>query len=194
MKIDGRELAEQLYQDLEKRVGELQEKNLTPHLVVILVGNNPASEAYVLQKQRAGERIGAKVTILNYPEDINTEILEEKIKLLNEDPYVHGILIQRPLPAHLDSNKLSLLTKPQKDVDGFNPDSAFTLPLPLAIVYILKQIYRIIQDGVTSGEGFPSSARNEVRTSDGRGARQDPLKNLYINAKKRNSHCKINQF
>jgi len=141
MKLIGRDIAEKIYQTLKDRVGELQKKNIIPHLVVILIGESPASVAYVKQKVTKGEEIGCKVTVLRYNPTITTEELEEKIKLLNGDPYVHGILIQRPVPQHVDIDKLESLTDPEKDIDGFHPDSPYTLPLPLAVVKILEEIY-----------------------------------------------------
>src|SRR5258708_626337 len=110
MKLRGKDIAEKLYGELGKRVGKLKKKNIVPHLVVLLVGENPASVAYVTQKQKKGEEIGAKVTVLNYKTSVTTQELEEKVKLLNIDPFVHGILIQRPLPEQIDVNKLEILT------------------------------------------------------------------------------------
>lgn len=141
MRLSGKEISQKLYANLQKRVAKLQKKKITPHLVVILVGENPASVAYVKQKQKNGEEIGAKVTVLNYKTDVTTEELEEKVKLLNIDPYVHGILIQRPLPEQIAVDKLEMLTDPQKDIDGFHPKSPYTLPLPLAVVKILEEVY-----------------------------------------------------
>jgi len=128
MRLSGKDISQKLYADLKKRVEKLQKKKIIPHLVVILVGENPASVAYVRQKQKNGEGIGAKVTVLNYKTDVTTEELEEKVKLLNEDPFVNGILIQRPLPEQIDVAKLEAITDPQKDIDGFHPDSPYTLP------------------------------------------------------------------
>ena len=116
--LDGKEIAAKVYQTLKVRVGELQQKNITPHLVVILIGENPASVAYVKQKKTKGEEIGCKVTVLTYEENVTTEELEQKITELNNDPKVHGILVQRPVPEHIDIAKLELLTKPEKDIDG----------------------------------------------------------------------------
>jgi methylenetetrahydrofolate dehydrogenase (NADP+)/methenyltetrahydrofolate cyclohydrolase len=141
MRLSGKDISQKLYDDLKKRVAKLQKKNITPHLVVLLVGENPASVAYVKQKQKNGEELGAKVTVLNYKTDVTTVELEEKVKLLNIDPFVHGILIQRPLPDQVDEKKLELITDPQKDIDGFHPDSPYTLPLPLAVVKILEEVF-----------------------------------------------------
>jgi methylenetetrahydrofolate dehydrogenase (NADP+) / methenyltetrahydrofolate cyclohydrolase len=141
MRLSGKEIAEKLYGELKGRVGKLQKEHVTPHLVVILVGENPASVAYVRQKEKNGVEIGAKVTVLRYDTSVTTKELEEKVKLLNVDPYVHGILIQRPLPEQIDVDKLELLTDPQKDIDGFHPDSPYTLPLPLAVGKILEEVH-----------------------------------------------------
>jgi len=141
MKLSGRDIAEKLYGDLKERIAKLQKKNIIPHLVVILVGENPASIAYVTLKQKKGEEIGAKVTMLRYNTDVTTDELIEKVKLLNSDPYVHGILIQRPLPEQIDVEKLELTTSPEKDIDGFHPDSPYILPLPLAVGKILEEVY-----------------------------------------------------
>ncbi|HSW47569.1 MAG TPA: bifunctional 5,10-methylenetetrahydrofolate dehydrogenase/5,10-methenyltetrahydrofolate cyclohydrolase [Candidatus Saccharimonadales bacterium] len=162
MRVDGKEIAEKIYKELEDRVGDLKKKNIVPHLVVILVGKNPASVAYVTLKQRKGEEIGAKITVLKYNTDITTYELIEKIKLLNIDPFVHGILIQRPLPEQIDVDKLEQLTNPEKDVDGFNPDSPYTLPLPLAVIKILEEIYKIkARDTLDTRDTFISWLKNQ---------------------------------
>src|SRR5258706_3619302 len=117
MKIDGRQIAEKIFAKLRSTVGELQKKNITPHLAVILVGENLASVAYVMQKQKQGEKIDAKVTVYRYEEDVTTDELLKKIEQLNEDRSIHAILIQRPLPAHIAVEKLELETDPKKDID-----------------------------------------------------------------------------
>lgn len=141
MRIDGKEIAEKIFEDLKVRIGELRKKNVIPHLTVILVGANPASVAYVTLKQKKGEAIGAIVTLLKYEITVSTNELINIVKELNTNPKVHGILIQRPLPEQIDVEKLELLTDPEKDVDGFHPDSPYTLPLPLAVVKILQEVF-----------------------------------------------------
>lgn len=174
MRIDGKEIAEKIYKDLENRVGDLKKKNIIPHLVVILVGENPASVAYVTLKQKKGEAIGAQITILRYNTDITTGELAEKVKLLNIDPFVHGILIQRPLPPQIDVEKLENITNPEKDVDGFHPNSPYTLPLPLAVVRILQEVYEETKatketneekTSVSFGSSVSSRAFNDWLTS-----------------------------
>lgn len=148
MRLEGKDIAEKIYQTLRGRVEKLKQQNITPHLVVFLIGKNPASVAYVTQKQKKGEEIDCKVTVLKFPETVTTQELEEKITLLNNDPYVYGILIQRPVPSHIDIAKLERITDPEKDIDGFHPASPYTLPLPLAVVKILEEVYQQIGSGV----------------------------------------------
>lgn len=178
MKVNGTEIAAKLYEDLQKRVNKLKKKRVVPHLVVFLVGENPASVAYVTLKQKKGEEIGAKVTILRYDTSITTKDLAEKVTLLNDDPFVHGILIQRPLPDQIDVEQLELLTNPEKDIDGFHPDSPYILPLPLSVVKILEEIYEIqIAQGV-AGVGTPLERLQEAKRpkpSERGDSRQDPV-------------------
>lgn len=157
MQLSGKDIAEKVYQTLRKRVEHLQEKNITPHLVVFLIGENPASVAYVRQKQTKGEEIGCKVTVLNLPTTITTEELEEKVEELNEDPTVHGILIQRPVPDHVEIAKLELLTNPEKDIDGFHPDSPYTFPIPMAVIKILQEVFE-----ETKGTQGPNENKTSV--------------------------------
>lgn len=172
MRIDGHEIAETMYGDLRKRVAKLQKKGITPHLVVFLVGENPASVAYVTLKQKRAEEIGAKVTVLTFYTSVTTEELAEKVQLLNEDPYVHAILIQRPLPEQIDVHKLELLTNPQKDIDGFHPDSPYTLPLPLAVGKIIEEVYEMelssSRSGVAAVEGHPTAHSRGAASTDGK--------------------------
>jgi len=183
MKIDGHEIAEKMYEDLKKRVAKLKKHDVIPHLVVFLVGENPASVAYVTLKQKKGEEIGAKVTLMNFDTSVTTEELEEKVKLLNIDPFVHAILIQRPLPEQIDVNKLELLTNPEKDIDGFHPKSPYTLPLPLAVGKILEEVFILSnneEQGVArAGDPHRAPAAN-ARTSDGGKAGQDPVSTEYL--------------
>lgn len=151
MVIDGKALATNILDDLKKRVGELQNPSIpkgttsdegciTPHLMVILVGNDASSTAYVRQKELKTELINAEISVLRYGEDITENQLLLKLNELNEDPTVHGIIVQRPLPPHIDPEKITHATNPKKDVDGFHPDSRFTPPIALAIEKILEEI------------------------------------------------------
>jgi methylenetetrahydrofolate dehydrogenase (NADP+) / methenyltetrahydrofolate cyclohydrolase len=143
VRIDGTEIAGKIFEELKLRVEKLKQIGITPHLAVILVGENPASVAYVTLKQKKGEAIGAAVDVIRFDTAVTTTELVHKIEELNRDKSVHGILVQRPLPPQIDVEKLELLTNPEKDIDGFHPDSPYTLPLPLAVVKILEEVYKM---------------------------------------------------
>ena len=118
--LDGKKVAEHVLEDVKKRVSILKKK---PHLVVILVGDNPASQIYVKNKHLKAQEVGIKSTILTYSNDITETELLNKIDELNQDNNVTGILVQLPLPDHIDKNKVINTISPLKDVDGFNPEN-----------------------------------------------------------------------
>lgn len=120
--ISGKEISKEIREELKKEVQELKEKHgVTPGLVTILVGNNPASVSYVTAKQKAAHDLGFYSVQDNQPEDISEEALLDLIKKYNEDPKIHGILVQLPLPKHIDERKVIYAIDPRKDVDGFHP-------------------------------------------------------------------------
>lgn len=149
MVIDGKAIALQVLDELKRRVGELEKNNLHPHLAVILVGDDASSEAYVRQKELKAKQIGAELTLFRYSSEITEEELLKKIEDLNNDPSIHGIIIQRPLPVHIDGEKITLATSPQKDIDGFHPKSPFTPPIALAVEEILKKTYKYQKVNIT---------------------------------------------
>lgn len=140
MRIDGTAIANSIFEDIRERVGELQAKHVTPHLVVLLVGDDPASVAYVEQKKKKGEAVGVKVTVFSYPQTVNPGEVLQKVKELNNDPSVHGIIVQRPLPESFDLEQIARATNPQKDVDSFHPDSPFNPPIAEAVIAILQDV------------------------------------------------------
>lgn len=118
--IDGKVVSDALRSDMKQRVIALKSRDIVPGLAVILVGDNPASEVYVRNKVRACESIGVHSTVTKLPADTPaTEVLDELTKL-NADLTVHGILVQLPLPDHIDENKILETIDPLKDVDGFH--------------------------------------------------------------------------
>ena len=140
MIIDGREIAQEILEDLKKKVGEFKKKKITPHLHIITLTTDSASQAYVSQKKLKGGEIGAKITVENLPSDTKTEELLAKVEKLNNDQNVHGIIIQRPIPEHIDENLIANSINPKKDVDGFHPKSKFSPPIALAVLKILEKI------------------------------------------------------
>ena len=120
--ISGTEIAAQIREELKTEVAEMKEKHgVVPGLVTILVGANPASISYVTGKQKAAHEIGFFSTQDDQPADISEEDLLKLIAKYNNDPKIHGILVQLPLPKHIDEKKVLNAIDPDKDVDGFHP-------------------------------------------------------------------------
>lgn len=119
--IDGKAIAAEIRAEVAIKVRKLKENGITPCLAVILVGENPASVSYVTGKQKALSEVGMKDRSIRLPENTDESELLEIIGKLNEDDSVHGILVQLPLPKHIDEEKIILAIKPEKDVDGFHP-------------------------------------------------------------------------
>ncbi len=122
--IDGKQVAENLTTNLEKEVSKF---NVKPHLVVIQVGDNTASSIYVNLKKKKAEQIGIKSTVINYPDNISEEELIKKLQTLNSDTSVNAILVQLPLPKHINADNIINVISPQKDVDGFTAENTGNL-------------------------------------------------------------------
>jgi methylenetetrahydrofolate dehydrogenase (NADP+) / methenyltetrahydrofolate cyclohydrolase len=116
--IDGKKISLEILDDLTKKIGQLEEK---PGLAFILVGENPASQTYVRQKKKTCAAIGIKSTLIELPNETTQEELVSHIKRLNEDTSIHGILVQLPLPLHINDKAIMFAIDPAKDVDGFHP-------------------------------------------------------------------------
>ena len=120
--IDGKALAVKLQGELAEKTARLKaETGQVPGLVVILVGENPASQVYVRNKERSALAAGFRSEVVRVPESISQEDLLALIDRYNQDPLWHGILVQLPLPAHIDDEAVLLAIDPNKDVDGFHP-------------------------------------------------------------------------
>ncbi|MDG1549399.1 MAG: bifunctional methylenetetrahydrofolate dehydrogenase/methenyltetrahydrofolate cyclohydrolase FolD [Candidatus Poseidoniaceae archaeon] len=119
--LDGKACAAAVEESLKERINKCQHAGITPHIAVIIVGDDPASHVYVGAKIRACQRLGIKSTHIEMPESSKETELVEVIKELNNDDSVHGILIQSPLPNHMNEELLTDLIDPLKDVDGFHP-------------------------------------------------------------------------
>ena len=125
--IDGNALAQQVRAEVAGRVAALKSRGVQPHLTVILVGEDPASQVYTRSKVADSEQTGLSATLERYPADMTEADLLARIAALNADASVHGILVQLPLPAHMDSHAVIEAIAPQKDVDGFHVASAGAL-------------------------------------------------------------------
>lgn len=144
--LNGRILADQIQLSLKNEITTLSH---IPHLAVVFVGNNPASSVYVNMKTKVAEKVGIKSTIHHLDENISTKELQDKIHQLNNDKDVDGILVQLPLPAHIDTNTIIETIAPQKDADGLtskNQGGLMTgyptlLPCtPLGCLHLIKQV------------------------------------------------------
>lgn len=125
--IDGNALAAQIRAEVAGRTAALKARGIQPHLAIILVGDNPASQVYVKSKAADSEQTGLKATLERYPASLPESALLERIAALNADAGVHGILVQLPLPAHLNASRVIEAIAPEKDVDGFHIASAGAL-------------------------------------------------------------------
>lgn len=122
--LDGKALAEEMRAELSEQAAEfIQDSGVVPCLAAVLVGDNPASEIYVRNKQRACDRLGIESKLHRLPEDTSMEELLTVVNRLNRDENVHGILVQLPLPAGLDETRILRAVSPLKDVDAFHPEN-----------------------------------------------------------------------
>ena len=147
--IDGKAISAQIREEIAEKVKLYNEKTgLRPGLAVIIVGENPASQVYVRNKKKACEQVGFNSWVYEMPESTTQDELNALIDKLNGDPGVHGILVQLPLPKHLDEEEVILRIKPEKDVDAFHPynvgritigDPQFLPCTPAGIMELLKR-------------------------------------------------------
>lgn len=122
--IDGKSIALQVRQGLQPRVDALKARGITPGLTVVVVGDDPASAIYVRNKERASQKLGMNGTVMRLPEQTTQEELLEVVRKLNADESIHGILVQLPLPSHIDEQAILRAIDPDKDVDGFHAMNA----------------------------------------------------------------------
>lgn len=125
--IDGKALSEQLRKEVATRAAALKSKGVTPGLAVVLVGDNQASQVYVRNKVKACEDVGFHSVLEKYDASMTEAELLARVEALNNDPSIHGILVQLPLPKHIDDHKVIETISPAKDVDGFHVASAGAL-------------------------------------------------------------------
>jgi methylenetetrahydrofolate dehydrogenase (NADP+) / methenyltetrahydrofolate cyclohydrolase len=147
--IDGKQIAKKMHEEISREVEKLKIENIIPGLVVILVGNNPASRTYVKSKEKTCTNLGMHSVLIELPETISEVELLAKIDELNQDSSIHGILIQLPLPKHINEKKVIETIVPEKDVDGFHPinvgrmmtgQDAFLPCTPYGIMVMLEEM------------------------------------------------------
>jgi methylenetetrahydrofolate dehydrogenase (NADP+) / methenyltetrahydrofolate cyclohydrolase len=146
--INGKEIAEKKRLEIAEEVISLKSRGVTPGLAVILVGNNHASRTYVTNKEKACRELGMNSVLIEMPEEVSEEELLSKIGELNTDSNIHGILVQLPIPKHIDEKKVIESISPLKDVDGFHPinigrmmtgQNAFLPCTPYGIMVLLEE-------------------------------------------------------
>lgn len=147
--IDGKKLADKIHENVAREVEALKsEKNITPGLAVILVGNNPASQTYVKMKAKACKEVGFYSIVHEMPESITQDEIISTIEMMNNNPRIDGILVQLPLPKHIDTTKILEVVDPKKDVDGFHPYNvgrmvtgldSFVACTPLGVMEMFKE-------------------------------------------------------
>ena len=150
MIIDGKKSAEELRKELKKKITELKSDfNAVPALTVILVGDDPASKIYVKNKEKSAKEIGINSEVIRYPSNIEEKTVLEKIIELNKNKNISGILVQLPLPEHINKKKVIETILPNKDVDGFHPINVGNLSsghdsnipcTPLGCYLLLKKV------------------------------------------------------
>ena len=121
--ISGTEIAREIRAELKERASRLKEKGVTPGLAMIRVGEDPASVSYVSGKEKAAEEIGVWSETIVLPESASEDELLSKVEEMNKAEHVDGILVQLPLPKHINSDRVLTLIDPAKDVDGFHPST-----------------------------------------------------------------------
>jgi len=121
MIIDGKKLAKKLNKNSRQRITQLRKQGIVPGIAVILVGNDPASEIYTRNKHRLARKLGINSTMYRFPDNVDQKTIINKIKELNLDNQVDGILVQKPLPSQLDGEQIINEINPEKDIDGLHP-------------------------------------------------------------------------
>jgi methylenetetrahydrofolate dehydrogenase (NADP+)/methenyltetrahydrofolate cyclohydrolase len=148
--IDGKVIAAQVREEVKEAVEALKQKGVQPGLTVILVGDDPASHTYVRGKEKACQEVGIRSEVIKLPASISEEALLAEVRRCNEDPAVHGILVQLPLPSHIHEQVIIETIDPRKDVDGFHPvnvglltigqkERAFVSCTPYGVMEMLKK-------------------------------------------------------
>jgi methylenetetrahydrofolate dehydrogenase (NADP+)/methenyltetrahydrofolate cyclohydrolase len=138
VKLDGRLIAENILEDLKTQVSKLREKGIVPTLLVVLIGNDEQSIAYVKQKEIKAAQIGARTEVLTFDHSMEHEEARDLLKKLNADKNVHGIIIQRPAPENLKVDELSELIDAKKEVDGFGNNSPYVVPVAQAVRVLIS--------------------------------------------------------
>ncbi|MCL4386969.1 bifunctional 5,10-methylenetetrahydrofolate dehydrogenase/5,10-methenyltetrahydrofolate cyclohydrolase [Patescibacteria group bacterium] len=141
MIIDGKHISSIILVSLKAEIQDLKEKEIVPTLAVILIGDEKSSIAYVKQKERKAEEIGAQIEIFRFEESVTNDEIETLVKKLDSDAKIHGIILQRPAPKHIEIDRLEDFISSEKEVDGFGNHPIYPVPVAEAVLLMLEDVY-----------------------------------------------------
>jgi len=165
--IDGKKIAENIKREIAIEVERMKDKgSKIPHLAAILVGGDPASETYVSSKSKACKEVGFDSSTYRFPADVSEKELLETVEFINNDPDIDGLIVQLPLPKHIDNQKVIQHIRPEKDVDGFHPVNVgrMTIGLPAYISATPNGVMELImRSGIqTTGKSCVILGRSNI--------------------------------
>jgi 5,10-methylene-tetrahydrofolate dehydrogenase/methenyl tetrahydrofolate cyclohydrolase len=171
--LDGKAVAQRVQDEVASRVADMKKQGMTPGLAAVLVGENPASQMYVTMKRNRCAEVGIESFGHELPRETTQEQLEKLIKELNQDPKVHGILVQLPLPDHIDSDKVLQTISLDKDVDGFHPinigrlamkgrEPEFIPATPYGCMVLLQEAEKLVSGFKISGSNALVLGRSNI--------------------------------
>lgn len=165
--IDGKKIAESIKKEIAIEVGRIKDKGgKVPHLAAILVGEDPASQTYVSSKSKACKEVGFDSSTYRFPADVSEKELLETVEFINNDPDIDGLIVQLPLPKHIDPQKVIQHIRPEKDVDGFHPVNVgrMTIGLPAYISATPNGVMELImRSGIqTTGKSCVILGRSNI--------------------------------
>jgi methylenetetrahydrofolate dehydrogenase (NADP+)/methenyltetrahydrofolate cyclohydrolase len=194
MKIDGRMIASKILSELKTKVLALKEHGVTPTMAVILIGDVESSNTYVRQKELKAKEIGAEVRIFRFADTVSNEELEILLRKLDNDPKIHGIILQRPAPQTIQVEKLEELISPVKEIDGFGNNSLYTVPVAAAVFEVLGEIF----DDLNEDRSFDDWLRSKTIVILGKGEtagrpiinyfRKNEIEPIVIDSKTKNKN------
>ncbi len=141
MKIDGRIISNAILADLKNQIENLKKKEKTIYLSTVLVGDDPSSKSYIKQKQLKADRLGIQTTVYHFNKSASEQKIINLIYKLNKSHMANGIIIQQPLPKHMNKDKIINAVSAEKDIDGFRKDSRYNPPIALAVNKILEYVF-----------------------------------------------------
>lgn len=140
MKIDGKQIAQEILDNLKPQVEELKQKGITPTMAVVLMGDNQNSIAYIRQKEIKAKDIGAQTKVFQFEESVDNQTIESIVRKLDHDPLIHGIILQRPAPTQVKVEELEESIDPVKEIDGFGAQTIYPVPVAEAVWRMIMSV------------------------------------------------------